>query len=354
MALYSDKTKPNIVSAQQMEQERKKLRLVPAALTGASMLVGFIPGVGALAGGIGHAADRINNNAEAKRELKMRAKFYAPQIAQVLGMQPDKVTLKDFEKAATMSPQLRRVFNEPLNKRNDENRSSMLVNAGVSAAGAVGLGGFASMAEKGGKAIKIAHGTAQVGKQFLGAAAGGAVAGVLAKDKYSGQELVEAMEKNLAEADAKGIDRRQVVSPYLMFLLRVAQDPVLAKEIDAGVRKEFGKPLHNLTAQQMDGVMAVHKGLAEAVTREANALATGQDDIRSIAAGVPDIKGAYVAQADAMARTGNGMSHVARLNAQRAAARGANDNTVVANDHDSFVGRVNAGRTAAGKANELS
>ena len=352
MALYSDKTKPLVPSAKQMEKERNRFSLSSAALTAGSFAASLIPGVGGL---ISHGFERVDHGKKASEELNRLTRAYSTQIGTIVGKSADQVTVKDFKLAATMSKELNALYQEPIKKKKNKNRTSLMIGTAASAASFIpGGGAVVKVGEATVRGAQITNAAVQMGKQFLGAAAGGAVAGVLAKDKYSGQELVEAMEKNLAEADAKGIDRRQVVSPYLMFLLRVAQDPVLAKEIDAGVRKEFGKPLHNLTAQQMDGVMAVHKGLAEAVTREANALATGQDDIRSIAAGVPDIKGAYVAQADAMARTGNGMSHVARLNAQRAAARGANDNTVVANDHDSFVGRVNAGRTAAGKANELS
>ena len=231
-------------------------------------------------------------------------------------MSPDRVGRSDLLKAASINPELRRVVTEVENKRGNENNSSLLINAGVTAAGFVGMGGAAKLAGEVATTTKAVHGGVQFAKVTAGALAGGAVAGVMNKNEINAQELIEATEKDIIRARSQGQDVRVAFNPQIAFMIRAAQDEVLSKEITKVSKQRFGKPLHQLDSQQISLVMNQYPDLANATLREAHAIANGDMNIRDLAGAAPNMGTGF---AGPMARADNARgSFVDRLNAQRA------------------------------------
>lgn len=304
------------VSAAASMPQRAPFRVWPMLLFGASFVVAWVPGFG---GALSHVFDRMKNRSDANYELDVRAKYYAEQVGTTLGMSPSRVRGSDLLKAASINPELKRVVQEVENKRTDENRTSLLINGGVTAAGFVGLGGAAKVAGEVATTAKTARAGVQMAKQTAGMLAGGAVAGVLSKNEIKAQELIESVEKDILNARAQGMNARAAINPQITFMIRVAQDEALNQQINKMTRQRFGKRLHQLDVQQINLVMNQYPELANATLREAHAIANGDMNIRDIAASAPNMSGGF---AGPMARSDNAQeSFVDRLNAQRAAAR---------------------------------
>lgn len=304
------------VSAAASLPQRASFRVWPMLLFGASFVAAWIPGVG---GALSHVFDRMKNRSDANYELNVRAKYYAEQIGTTLGMSPDRVRGSDLMKAASINPELRRVVNEVEKKRGDENRTSLLINGGVTAAGFVGMGGAAKIAGEVVTTAKTARAGVQVAKQTAGMLAGGAVAGVLTKNEINAQELMEATEKDIIRARSEGLDPRVAINPQMTFMIRVAQDEALNQQINKMTKQRFGKNLHQLDPQQISLVMNQYPALSDATLREAHAIAKGDMNIRDLAASAPNMGSGF---AGPMMRSDNAQgSFVDRLNAQRAAAR---------------------------------
>ena len=315
--ILNGRSAPNAptISAAQMQSKRSTKNYLMWGLTGVAMVVGFLPFVGgAISGAIGYVTDRVKNGTEASKELKLRTQYYSDQIGATLGMDPRRVTVRDFAKAAEINSNLRRLYEEPVRKRDNENRTSALINGGAAAAGVFIPGGHA--AAHGAKTlvegVRGAGSVAYAAKTIAGGLAGGALGSALAKDKVNSQELIEALEKGIADADSKGIPRAQAINPQLIFILRVSQDELLEQQI----KKQFGTALHKMTPEQINGVMATFPDLAGAATRESHAVAQGMLPIRDLAATAPNLQGNFAGR---MVERGNA-TFVDKLAAQRAAA----------------------------------
>lgn len=305
------------VSAAASTPHRVPFRVWPMALFAASFAVSWVPVFGGM---LAHPIDRMKNRADANYELGVRAKYYAEQIGTTLGMSPDRVGRADLLKAASINPELRRVVTEVENKRGNENKSSLFVNAGVTAASMVGMGGAAKIAGEVVTATKTAHAGVQIAKVTAGALAGGAVAGVLSKNEIKAQELIEATEQDMLSARAHGQDARAAINPQITFMIRAAQDEVLSKEINKMSKQRFGKMLHQLDPQQISLVMNHYPDLSNATLREAHAIANGDMSIRDLAGAAPNMGGGF---AGPMARADNARgSFVGREEARRSAAAG--------------------------------
>ncbi|PZP85025.1 MAG: hypothetical protein DI582_07240 [Azospirillum brasilense] len=110
----------------------------------------------------------------------------------------------------------------------------------------------------------------------------------------------------------QGVDRKQVINPQLIFMLRVAQDELFAKQ----VKQQFGAPIHKMAPEQVAGVMQAYPALANASVREAHAVAQGILPVRDLGASAPNLNGGF---AGPMAAA-QPVSQVDRLMQQRAAA----------------------------------
>jgi len=344
MAIASELAKPITrmagPAAREVTVVRKAWRFMPMVYFAAGMAASFIPVVG---GGIAHMFDRMKANSDASYELNMRAKVLKNQIGTTLGMDPERVRGGDLLKAAEINPALRRTVDEVRNKQKAENRSSMLVNGGVTAAGFVGMGGVAKIAAEASTGAKMLHGGVQTAKVMAGALTGGAVAGLLNKNEITSQELLEAAQNDLARARAQGLPGQAAINPQMIFMVRVAQDAVLNKEINALAKKNFGgKLFHQLNTEQMSAIMDQYPALADATLNEARAIVNGSMPLMDLAGTMPNLGG----QAGAMARADNRGSFVGKEMARRA----ANNNEPAAANDDGFVARENERRAKAAAA----
>lgn len=305
--------------------QRGGLRLWPLVLMGAGMAVAFIPGVG---GAISHVFDRWKNKSDSNHELKLRTKYYSNQIGATLGISPDRVSVKDFQTAAGMNPELGRLYREVTSKEKRENDQSLLISGGVTAASLMpvpGMGAAAKVLGEATTATKVLKGGVEMAKVMGASVGGGAIFGALAKEDMSAQDLIEAMDKGIQQADAAGVSRREVVNPQWMLMVRVAQDELLRKEI----KDKHKKHLHHMNPQEVQAVVAAEpklQALMNATTREAEAVVNGDLNIREIGAMAPNLRGGFTQQV----------------------GRSANDNIAAANDHaPSMVEREMARRQAA-------
>jgi hypothetical protein len=73
--------------------------------------------------------------------------------------------------------------------------------------------------------------------------AGGAIANAISGEVVDPQQLLEGIHKTVVEAKAHGINMREVVSPNLIFMLRVSQDEQFAKAIKEQYKKPFQRSL---------------------------------------------------------------------------------------------------------------
>ncbi len=325
-----------------MMPKREGRTILKGGLTVASVAVGllgaatsFFPVIGnMIAAPVLHTSsyliDRVKNGVETGDEIGFRAKYYSPQIFKTLGIRAREGQVADaklFKQAAAINPELAKLYNAPLKREKIENRSSLLTNGGIMAAGALipGGGAVATVGAVGKnaieavKTIKDVKTVAQVAKSGLQTAAlmgsgvaGDAIARAISGDVVDPQELLEGVHKTVIEAKARGMNMREVVSPNLIFMLRVSQDEKLATSIE----KQFKKPFHKMNQAEQANVMNAHPALKNAVTSEAYAVANNILPVQELGASKPNLN-AVATQYAVAARSG---SFASRLQAQRDAA----------------------------------
>jgi hypothetical protein len=271
--------------------------------------------------------DRVKNGVETTDELKFRAKYYSPQIFKTLGIRAREGQVADeklFKKAAEINPELSKLYNAPLQKEKAENRSSFLTNGGIMAAGALIPGGGAvgtvgKQAIEAVKTVKDVKTGAHIVKSGLqtvalvgSGVAGGAIANAISGEVVDPQQLLEGIHKTVVEAKAHGINMREVVSPNLIFMLRVSQDEQFAKAI----KEQYKKPFHQMNEGEQTQVMSAFPALANAATSEAYAVANGILQVQELGASKPNLN----AIANQYAVGARNSSFATRLQAQRAAA----------------------------------
>ncbi len=265
-----------------------------------------------------HGIDRMKNGAEAKEELEYRAKYYSPQIFKTLGVQAREgrqATIAEFKAAASMNPELAKLYSAPVKKKDKENRNSAMTNAGFYAASYVTLGASDVVAGAS-KLSSAVSGTIQAAKTILpslaGGMAGGALANAISGDVVDPQEYLEAIHKTGAEASARGMNLREVITPQMIFLLRVSQDPQFADSL----KKNYKKPFHKMNEAEQTQVMQAYPALANAATSEAYALANNMLQVQELGASKPNLNG----RANQYAVGSGNSSFADRLRSQRAAA----------------------------------
>ena len=259
-----------------------------------------------VAAGINFCIDRVTNGIKAKRELKARMNWYRPQIARTLGMDEDKVTVKDFKKAAEINPMLAAAVKDVKRTEDKDNKTSAVVNAATTFIPGVDMAVGAT------RTAKLLAGAAEVGKQLAAATAGGMLVEWASKEHINAQEALEGIAGQLNAAREQGVDPRTVVTPQMVFLLRVSQDEVL----EAQIKQRYKKPFQKMSETEMQAVMLEYKPLADAVTSEAYAVAQGILPPQELMARAPNLK----SNADKY-RVGSGnSSFVDNLRQQRAAA----------------------------------
>lgn len=252
---------------------------------GGSIVAAFLllPGLGSL---VSHWFDRMRNGADRDDELKARAKFYRNQIASQLGISPDRVGAHEFRMAARINPQLGAAYRDVIRTEARENRDSALINTGVAAASFIpGMGGVGKIASEVANGTKAAGTGIQALKMTAGGITGGAIGALFHKDHVSAQDAIEAIGNDMQRAQEQGIDLRQVVTPRMVFMIRLAQDENMA----AAVEKTYGKPFHKLSPQEQDLVMYQSPQLTAAVTSEAHAVATGVLPLQELMATKPNL-----------------------------------------------------------------
>ena len=292
---------------------------------GAVGFISLIPGVGQVAqiplNAASHIVDRMKNGVEASDELKYRAEYYSPQIFKTLGVQARegrKATESEFKAAANINPELAKLYAAPIAKKNKDNNNSLGMTAGITAAGLFVPGGdkIASVVAGTGRIAKAVNGTIGAAKTLVpvmaAGMAGGALANALSGDVVDPQVYLEAVHKTVAEAKSKGIDVRQVVTPQMIFLLRVAQDPKFAESI----KMNFKKPFHKMNEAEQTQVMQAYPALANAATSEAYAVAKDMLPVQELGAMKPNLNGS----ANAYAIGARNSSFADRVTARRATA----------------------------------
>lgn len=274
--------------------------------------------------------DRMKNGVESTDELKFRAKYYSQQIFKTLGIRAREGQVADeklFKQAAAINPELSKLYNAPLQKEKAENRSSLLTNGGILAAGALipGGGAVAAIGTAGKNTIEVvktakevksvahmAKGGLQAVALMGSGAAGGAIAHAISGDVVDPQELLEAVHKTVAAAREQGVNVNEVLSPNLVFMLRVSQDPKFA----AMIKDQFKKPFHKMNESEQTQVMMAYPALANAATSESYAVANNIVQVQELGASKPNLNGT----ANQYAVGGRNSSFAARIQAQRAAA----------------------------------
>lgn len=326
----TDTSIPNAGSAASTAEEppkRASFRVYPSLLFGASLAVSVVPVFGA---GASLALDRMRNRSNANHELDVRAKNLSKQVGQTLGMSANRVRGSDLVKAAQINKggQIERAVVEVVAKERKENSSSLLINAGVAAASVAGVGWVGKLGEGVSTGSKVLRGGVQMAKVTAGSLAGGALAGVLHKDKVNSTEILEAAQTELKRAKEEGLPASNAINHHMMFVLRVLQDDAMHKELEAFAKKNYGKPFHQLGKDELDTIMAQKPELAMATQRETRAIENGID-IREIVAAPPFLGEGF---AGPMARSDNVRTgHAAKEMARRAMNNSVNDNGAMTN-----------------------
>lgn len=315
-------------------------------------LGGILPGVAGVTTApfniAAHFFDRMKHSVEATDELEYRAKFYTAQIYRTLGISNRKgfATVDQLRLAAATNPELAKLYGAPLKKEGDENRSSMMINGGIIAAGMLSgvsstLAGVGEAVHHGIEGIKIfgeaskvagfAKGTLQaaalMARDGAGMLAGGALAHALSHEEVDPQVLLEAIAHTTAAARAKQVDVSQFLTPQLIFALRVSQD----KQFGEYIKKNFGKPFHKMTIDEQNKVMLATPALANAVTSEASAVAQGILQVQELGASKPNLN----SMANRYAMGDRASSFASRVSSSRAVPQGG------------FAARIRAEQQAA-------
>lgn len=336
------------VAKAEHELTRKKIRFAPMLYMGLGFAAAWIPFVGAP---LSHFFDRLKNGSDANYELNFRAKKMKTQLGTILGKSADRIDGDDLRRAAGMSTEVRRVVDEVEAKKAAENRSSLLINTGVGVAGLVGAGGAVKLAADATTGAKLLHGGVQMAKMTAGALAGGAVAGLFTKDEITAYELMEAADTDIKRAKREGLQTTAAISPEIIFMVRVAQNPELYAAVNAMAKKNFGAKLHKLRPEQLSAIMDEYPEIADATLNEAKAIVAGRMAVFDIGVARANIGG----EAGTVARSDNRPAggHVAREMQRRAANH---NQPYAANDNPGggFTGRLDAERAmAALRSNEV-
>ncbi len=306
------------------------LGITAAISIGVGLTIGLIPVIGpAISGAVSHVVDRFSNHVKARRELDARADWYRNQIAATLGIDPRKVKGKHLEQAAAMNPELAAAVRDVRREESKDNKLSVVANTAV----AVIPGGTVAKEVVG--AAKLLAGATHTAKILGATVAGGFLVDWTTKSHLSAQEVIEGISGQLEAARAQGMDPRsltQVVTPQMVFLLRVAQDEALGKEISENF---FKKPFNQLNAQEQATVMQAYAPLANAATSEAYAVINNMMPVQELMATKPNLNGTAQYKIGAQAVTFAGREVSQNL------ARGA-----AAND-GGFTGRITNERAAA-------
>ncbi|MES2983904.1 MAG: hypothetical protein V4735_01805 [Pseudomonadota bacterium] len=255
-----------------------------AATLAAGLVLGVVPPIAA---GVTHVIERVSNHFKAKKELNARADWYRDQIATTLDMDPRKVRGKHLIEAANTNPVLASAVRDVKREEASENKSSAMINTAVAFVPFGGVakevGGVAVAATKGAKALAQAS---YMGKTIVAQTAGGLLASWTTKEHLSAQEVVEGISSQLAAAKEQGVDPRTVVTPQMIFTLRLAQDEFFAKEI----ADRYKKPFHKMNDAEQTQVMSEFGALANAATTEAYAVANDMLPVQELMARAPNLK----------------------------------------------------------------
>jgi hypothetical protein len=273
---------------------------------GTSIVAGLFFLLPPVASAITHGVDRATNGIKAKRELKARMKFYAPQIAQTLGIDPNKVTLSDFKQAAAINPVLASAVKDVKREEAKENKTSAMIN------GATALIPGGRLVADAALGAKVLAGAVTLGKQAAVVVGSGLLVDWTTKERIKAQEVIEGISSQLSVAHEQGLDPRKVVTPQMVFLLRISQDDVLAAQI----KERYKKPFQKMNAMEQEAVMLDYKPLADAVTSEAYAVAQGILPVQELMARAPNLK----SNADKYAVGSANSSFVSNELSRRAAA----------------------------------
>lgn len=260
---------------------------------GVGLFMGMIPGVSVISIGASHVMDRLNNGEDKELELKYRAQYYTAQIYKTLGKplhEGHKATVSEFREAAKRNTQLQKLYEAPIKTANKKNNESLGMNAGFAAAGAILPGvELLKVGAEAGKVVKIAAGgvnaLATLAPHLATGLASSKLASALSSEHPDPQALVEGIHETLANARAKGVDPKTVVTPQLIFAVRVAQDEGFGKSI----AQRYGKSFTKMNAEEQAQVMSTYPALANAVTSEAYAIANDMLQVQELGASKPNL-----------------------------------------------------------------
>lgn len=241
---------------------------------------------GALANGASHLLERSANGIDAKDEIAFRANYYRDVVAAHYGISPEQVTVEDFIAAAQSDPTFAQIISEVKKKEADANRESLAINSAVTVAGLIPGVGLASKVIEVAPKMGVAFKTGVDLAKYAGAGmAGSKAASLFAHEDTSIDEIIRRIHTVRDEAEAKGIEASQAITPELIFALRVAQDHELSEEI----KKTYGKSFFTMSPEAQTKVMAQYPALANAVTSEAYAIANRMLSPQDLAARRPNL-----------------------------------------------------------------
>lgn len=351
------------------------LTVMGFALGISAMFSSMIPILGQIGSatmlGVTHLIDRVKNQVSATDDLTNRARLYTSDIRRTLtaaGMKPERgefATVDELRQAAKLNKALMKIYQAPIDKQKSENRTSALTNGAIATAGLLIPGGAAvagvgsvlassgdalklgaEVVKVGGEVSKVAgmarngmHAAKLVGRDMTAGLAGGALATALGKSEVDVHELSEAMTKAVADGQAKGLSVGEVLSPNLLFTLRVAQDTGFAKHIDT----VYGKPFHQMDEQAQAQVMQANQALLNSVQNDIQELQNIKDP-QQLATAVTHL-GATEADLSQHRKYNVGEGFVGREMARRNAPNDPRF-AVNANAGGSFAARLNAQRAA--------
>lgn len=253
----------------------------------ATVVVGFaLAWIPPVASGITHVIERISNHFKAKKELDARADWYRNQVATTLGIDPAKVKGKHLVEAANYNPVLAAAVKDVRREEAKENKTSAAINTATAFIPAAVLAkeavGAAAVVTRG---AAIANNLKHMGKVMAATTASGMLVSWTSKDHLSAQEVIEGIGSQLEAAKEQGVNPRKAVTPQMVFLLRVAQDEALGKEIET----HYKKPFHKMELEEQSRVMQAYMPLANAVTSEAYAVANDMLPVQELMARAPNL-----------------------------------------------------------------
>lgn len=219
------------------------------ALKVAAMAAAFIPAGFLISMGV----DRIRNGVIADRQNEVLADHYKSQVANTLGIDPEKVNIHDLRLAARVNPMVRSAIDKVMREKDSANRSALLGNGAVGALtlGGVlpGINGLARMA--------IVDAPALV--------AGNVVSSLFDKDVLMVHDVMEHLDAKQHAGEA--------VTAQDVLLLRIAQ----SEDWQKAFAKQYGMAFHKMNeAQQRSVINVLPSGTYAEAQESATKLANGQ------------------------------------------------------------------------------